>query len=238
MIYSREAFLTIRPGVAMGKPFLKYFDPAIPLEHLLEERYVTFGVGNRVKEIVTSFLAFLRNKDPLTYEHSLRVGIVGSRIGEFLGIDPKPLLYGGLLHDIGKSQVDVHVLRKTESFSAQDREAIRPHVMDGYRMLRGLLDYTAGVMVLHHSFQENAYPEILPEPLHSYGPESDANIARYGKLLALVDYYDASHRVNGTGSADRTGEDIRQMMFEAHVDERELIASLYESGIFTTELYP
>ncbi|NTW14614.1 MAG: HD domain-containing protein [Candidatus Moranbacteria bacterium] len=219
----------------MERIFLEYFDSSVPLEAIVEERYDAFDVAPHVRRTITPFLDILRQKDVETYRHSLRVGIIGSRIAEYRGMDPKSSLYGGLLHDTGKCMTDLRLLRKREAFDENDLRMIEEHVMDGYRMLRGVLDFTADVIVRHHSFQARGYPKTLPDILHPYGPETFQKIQEYGRQLAMTDFYDAAHRMNGKGTGVRTGENIRQLMFEAYSDRREQVNELYEVGIFTTK---
>lgn len=221
----------------MSESFLDYFDPSVSLEDAVSDQFDRHRVGMRVRETIRSFLAVLKCRDLETYRHSLRVGIVAARIGEHVRMDPKPLLYGGLLHDIGKTLVDPGVLTKRTRFDESDYEAIRSHVMDGYRMLRGILDFTADTIVRHHSFQERGYPAVLPEPLHRYGPNGRERLDAYGKLLMTADVYDAAHRRNDRGEGVRTGDDIRCLMTKMFPDELGLIDTLYLEDIFTTRIY-
>jgi len=60
----------------------------------------------------------------------------------------------------------------------------------------------------------------------------------YGRLLSLVDVYDALHRVNGKHGAERMdGEAMKRKMLEWNPDQRKLIMEAYEANIFTTRLF-
>lgn len=190
-------------------------------------------------ETVLAFLEPLRTKDPIThvhYEHSVRVGFLCREIGKFMHLDEKALLYAGLMHDIGKCQVCLGTLGKTDVWTAIDTAAIQEHVMDSYRFLRGRFDFSAEVVVLHHRFQDDAYPAELPAPLHAYSEETKELIMTYGRLLALADVYDALHRSNSKFGTHRvlSGDEIKTKMLELNTDQRSLILKLYDAGIFTT----
>lgn len=120
------------------------------------------GLKASDKDTLFSFLAPLRDKNAVThvhYLHSLRVGILARHIGQFTHNDERALLMAGALHDLGKCQVCLAVLGKSERWTTIDTNAMKKHVVDGYRMLRGCFDFSADTMVRHHSFQRDGYPK-------------------------------------------------------------------------------
>lgn len=216
--------------------FLDYLDPAKSLEDRLHEALVEHGVAADQQERITLFLSILRTKDIATYRHSVRVGLVASRIGSFMHLSAKALLYAGLLHDVGKALTLLSTLRKTEDWKPADAEEMTRHATDGYRMLAGVFDFSAEIVHWHHRFQRNGYPETMPEPLHGYSEGTKALIPFLGRVLAIADLYDALHRVNSK-FGELTGEDIRMKMLSFNPDQRQLIEELYGSGVLTTELF-
>lgn len=191
------------------------------------------------KDAILSFLAPLRDKDPATnfhFLHSLRVGLLARKIGEFVHHEGKPLFVAGVLHDLGKCQVALEVLGKTENWTEADTQAIKRHVTDGYRMLRGRFDFSAEIILWHHRFQENGYPKRLPPLLHDYKEASKLLIVEYGRIIALADVYDALHRMNDKFGKTKklSGEEIREKMLEFNPDRIKLILALYEAGILIT----
>ena len=188
--------------------------------------------------LLGSFLAPLKNKDADThfhYLHSLRVGLLAREIGRFIHHEEKPLFFAGTLHDLGKCQTPRDVLGKMESWSDDDQEVIQSHVMDGYRLLRGRFNMSAEIMVWHHRFQENGYPEELPPFLHLYRETTKLLIREYGRIVALADVYDALHRVDAKFGKGRklTGEEIKQKMLELNPDRKKLVLALYTAGILS-----
>jgi len=188
---------------------------------------------------IESFLAPLRDKSSVTnfhYLHSLRVGLLARQIGKFTHHEERPLFFAGVLHDLGKCQVALEVLGKTEGWTEADTRAIMRHVSDGYRLLRGRFDFSAEIILWHHRFQLDGYPKKLPPLLHKYSEASKLLIVEYGRIIALADVYDALHRVNDKFGAKKelSGEEIREKMLEFNPDRTKLISALYEAGIFTT----
>ncbi len=187
--------------------------------------------------ILESFLAPLKNKNAITcvhYLHSLRVGLLAREIGRFTYHEEKPLFLAGALHDLGKCQTPLEILGKSESWSDEDQKIMHGHVLDGYRLLRGRFDITAEIMLWHHKFQENGYPEELPAPLHPYRETMKLLIREYGRIIALADVYDALHRTDARFGKKRTldGEEIREKMFVFNPDRKKLVTALYDAGIF------
>lgn len=220
-----------------------YLDPRFTLQEQLSHVFNELQIPSAENETVVAFLEPLRLKNLITYEHyehSVRVSLIAKKIAQALNLDQKALFYAGLLHDIGKCQTCSATLGKTEGWTEADTEAIKSHVMDAYRFLRGRFDFSAEVIALHHQFQTNGYPFELPAHLHDYSEKTKALIKLYARLLALADVYDALHRVNdkfGTKSA-LSGDAIKSKMLELNPDLRQSVLGFYNIGIFTTITAP
>lgn len=183
---------------------------------------------------IRKYLDLLRAKHRETYKHSIRVGLSARRIARHLHLDEKALLYAGLLHDVGKSQVPTALLQKTAGWTMEDTAAMDAHVLHSYQLLQGTFDFTAEVVVLHHRFQERKYPEEIPPFLHAYSGETQKLIRTYGRVLALADVYDALHRNNDKfGGRPLSGGEIQEQMLRLNPDQTELIEELYKAGVFS-----
>jgi putative nucleotidyltransferase with HDIG domain len=220
------------------KAFKEYLDPSITLAKRLNIVFNNLHIEKEKQRSIFSFLAPLKTKDLMTYRHSLRVGLLATRIGEFMHLDQKALLYSGLLHDIGKALTDSSTLKKTEAYETKDYEAIKDHVMDGYKMLQGYFDYTAEIILWHHKFQANEYPKETPPKLHDYSKGAEIMIPFYGRLISLVDFFDALHRVNKkfADQASLTGEQMKEKMLLHNPDAKGFIEDFYKANIFTTNI--
>ncbi|MFA6525974.1 MAG: HD domain-containing protein [Candidatus Buchananbacteria bacterium] len=206
------------------------------LEDRVYKAFEETQVVERDQGEIFAFLQPLRIKHLPTFEHSLRVGLVSRSIAKAMHLSEKALLFPGLLHDVGKAQVELSTLSKTEGWTKKDTQRMHPHVMLGYRMVRDRFDFSAEVILWHHRFQFGGYPGGRMPLLHNYGLGTKVMIPFYGRLLALVDFYDALHRVNDHSGEVKglTGEEIREQMLKHNQDQKQLIEALYGADVFTT----
>ncbi len=215
--------------------FANYLDPSIPLEERLRWAFDELQISDNHREGIAAFLNLLKVKHLPTYEHSIRVALLARRIARFAHLNEKPLFYAGLLHDEGKAQTRVELLRKTEGWTPADFEEIKQHVLDGYRLVRGHFDFSADIILWHHGFQADGYPTELPPLLHPYSEGVKTLIKMYGRILSLADCFDALHRASNKSGEKRllTGEQIREEMLKRNPDQQTLIEDLYNVGILT-----
>lgn len=191
----------------------------------------SYGVSGKVLVTMQDAIEDLGDHHAPTAEHSMRVGIMSGKIAEHLGVDPKPSFYGGTLHDYGKLNVASELLSKTTTWTEADARALRNHPMDGYeKIMEAGLFVTAGIVVRHHTFQPNAYPEHPPELPAELPAYLGSFVIQNARLVALADYYDAAHR-NDTG-ANLNGEEIRAKVLAHNPDQVSLIDELYEARVF------
>jgi len=219
--------------------FVKYIKSHKPYEEKLAELFKRLDVDSVKKNAIESFLAPLRDKGPVYrfhFDHTLRVTFLCVEVAKFMHLSEKTMLYAGLLHDIGKVQVPVETLGKTSGWTEKDTQNIRPHVMDGYRMIRGMFDFSAEIILRHHRFQSKGYPKTVPKCLHEYSLGTKMMIELYGRMLSLCDQFDAFHRINDHGGkvVVPTGESVKALMLKTNPDQKDFIEQLYEVGIFTT----
>jgi putative nucleotidyltransferase with HDIG domain len=213
--------------------FQNYWDNRLSLENRLDWQFdILLNIPKQTQKEILSFLEPLKMKGNVGlfhYEHSIRVGILASRIAGYMHLDAKATLYAGLLHDVGKALVPVSTLGRTETWSKEDQDNIEPHVHDSYRLLRDKFDFSAEIVGLHHRFQKNCYPTEPFPHLHEYSKGTDVMIAFYGRILALADQFDAMHRVNSKGRL--TGKEIKEKLIEFNLDLKILINNLYDDEI-------
>jgi HD-GYP domain-containing protein (c-di-GMP phosphodiesterase class II) len=204
------------------------------LEECLYDAFQKYEINEPFRGKIIGMLDTVKNIDAATYEHSLRVGLLSSRIGEFSELDPKPLLYCGLLHDVGKSTLDPTLLKKGDAFTEEDMERVRIHVLNGYFLLKSIFPFTAELMVRHHTYQENPYPAI-PESEIKLSRKSRLAISIYSRIVALADFYDAlttrknKKFVNGS---DLPESKLIDIVVKNNPDREGLIRSLSDSGVF------
>ena len=74
-------------------------------EQILDDALEMEGIPQNHRDDIRAYLQVLRNRDQKTYEHSVRVGVLASKIAIYAavpGISARMLLWAGLLHDVGK----------------------------------------------------------------------------------------------------------------------------------------
>ncbi len=140
-----------------------------------------------------------------TYEHSLRVGRLASRLAEHLDYDAsgvRQVTRAALLHDVGKVAVPTAILDKPDRLTRQEWSHMDTHCQVGADMLRRTdLLHEESYLVLHHHrwFAANCR-------LHTnYQPQQSKVI----DLIAVCDAYDAitSDRPYSAGETEQTALD-------------------------------
>jgi len=138
-------------------------------------------------------------KDPYTRGHSDRVRSLSLRIGMKLGLNGKKLedlVFGALLHDIGKIGIKDEVLQKKGRLSPEEYRHVQEHPLIGVKILEAFDIFRDKVfMVRHHHehFDGRGYPDEL------IGEE----IPIEARIIAISDAFDAMtsirpHRVSMT----------------------------------------
>ncbi|MEK7857503.1 MAG: HD domain-containing phosphohydrolase [Elusimicrobiota bacterium] len=140
-----------------------------------------------------ALLQTLRDKDPKTYSHMMRVGLMAGLIAWKMGL-PMPFAiktaWGARLHDMGKREEPIlTVINKEGKLTPEERVIMERHTQEGSRIVAQApgLDLvsrrTAGKVALthHETVDGKGYPQALRAdeiPLES-------------RITNLADYYDA-----------------------------------------------
>ena len=110
----------------------------------------------------------LRNKDSYLLEHSLNVAFLLVNFGRHLGFSPeqlKDLAVGGVLHDIGKTQIRDEVLQKPGKLTNEEFEHIKRHPLYAQSLLEqlpGLSQISKDISLMHHEkLDGSGYPSGL-----------------------------------------------------------------------------
>lgn len=128
----------------------------------------------------------VHNED--TFTHSLHTAIITGLLGKwagFKGVRLKELILSGLLHDIGKAQVQNKILTKPMELTGREMERVKMHSLYGYQLLADSADISEevklGVLQHHEREDGSGYPLGL----------QGADINIYAKIIAIADVYDA-----------------------------------------------
>lgn len=102
-------------------------------------------------------------RSEVTVKHSISVEAISYEIGKLMRLDEK-ILYKlkicGILHDIGKIAIPVHILEKDSRLTGEEFEVIKEHAIIGYDILSGLnIDDIRDIATLHHEkIDGSGYP--------------------------------------------------------------------------------
>lgn len=191
------------------------------------------------REKLIIYINFLAVKDVKTAEHSIRVAILGKRIASELQIDPKALIYSGLLHDMGKTLVPAEVLKKKGNFNKDDMEIMKDHPLNTFKLIGDIFGFSAQIGLRHHKHQENSYPEILPLDKDALSQDDRDNVEFYSKILSIADFFDAAvSRTRSMSEKHRmlAADEAIELMKEQSHDKVYLIDCLNSKDIFNNHM--
>jgi putative nucleotidyltransferase with HDIG domain len=133
-----------------------------------------------------TFANIVDERDPSTYQHSIRVAGYVDQLARALGLpfsDIDRLRWAGRLHDLGKVAVDSTVLRKPGQLSREEWASMRRHARLSARLLQRF-DFVSGqarAVELHHERADGR---------GYYGvPDEDIPLAAH--FLIVADSFDA-----------------------------------------------
>lgn len=130
----------------------------------------------------------LQNYDDYTYKHCLRVAMMGAAVSNEIGLSPeevKEVVVAGLLHDIGKSNIDHDIIIKPGKLTDKEFEEIKRHPLIGYNILKRGDHYSSNILsgVLFHQekFDGTGYPTGI----------AGKSIPLIARILTVCDVFDA-----------------------------------------------
>lgn len=130
----------------------------------------------------------LKKMDDYTFQHSLRVSILATMIGKWMGYTQLEILELGeaaLLYDIGKMSIPDFVLQKKTEVNPEEYELIKKHPQFGYSILLKTPGVTANMKyaALHHHerMDGSGYPLRLKA----------GQIHEFAKIIMVCDVFDA-----------------------------------------------
>ena len=109
----------------------------------------------------------LEAKDPFLRKHSDEVSGYVAAVADRLGLEPRrreELLFGSLLHDVGKIGISERILLKPADLTPEERSIIELHPRIGYRLVQQVpaLQSIAPAILHHHErFDGGGYPQGL-----------------------------------------------------------------------------
>ena len=197
------------------------------------------GVNAMVESITRNPSAFnwlkeIKRKDNYAYHHALACSVWAASFGRHLGLDRdeiSELTLAGLLFDVGKTRVDSQIMVSRKPYDDHDHQTMRKHVQYGLDILSeaegvGVSDRILHAVATHHERHDGSgYPVGL----------TNGSIPMYGRILGLIDSYDAMTSIRPHMNSRSTHQAVMQL-YEA----RDILfqAELVEQFIQTSGIYP
>lgn len=142
-----------------------------------------YGIG------ATALLHTAKRSEDYLFHHSVNVGILANVIGSLSGVfkpsQQKSLVLAGLLHDLGKLEIPVHVLYKKGRLDEEELHQVRQHPAIAYKFFRHFKEIPENVrlgVLQHHERDDGS-----GYPLHTDAAKNHP----IAKVLGIADVYDA-----------------------------------------------
>jgi putative nucleotidyltransferase with HDIG domain len=174
-----------------------------------------------ILEIVAKFIDAV---DGYTQEHSVRVSRLACKIAEEMGLNPElceTVRVAGLLHDIGKLDINLDVLTKASALTPTEWNHMMSHTTKGTALIEpmgGLLRDVLPIVQYHHEYFDGT----------GYYGVAEEDIPLGARILAVSDSYDAmiTDRPYRTGRTPREAKSEIQHRAKLQYDPRVVEAFL------------
>ena len=136
-----------------------------------------------------SMIYSMNQEGDYNLHHCVHLAILGGLMAKWMGltgIDRQNMVLAGLFLDIGKQMIPKDLLEKKGALTEEEFDILKNHVVDSFKLLEGSdlatrTDLMNGVIQHHERNDGSGYPFGL----------ADMEICTFGKVLAVLDSYDA-----------------------------------------------
>lgn len=170
----------------------KKTDPEDAIQLSTEFGRLTSSLLNDSQVVADDLMQVLKH-DYTTFTHSSNVSYYAVMLAKELGFSSKDLAEiatGGLLHDVGKIEIDERILTKPGKLDDAEFRQIRRHPTEGFRKLCKQPNVSYGQLMMtyqhHERLDGRGYPVgVMADEIHPWA-----------KICAVVDVFEAltSHR--------------------------------------------
>lgn len=129
----------------------------------------------------------LKDYSETVFSHSINVALISYMLADWLNFpeaDKEEVLLAGIVHDVGKLKIPLEILDAKRKLTKGEFEKIKKHSIFGSQMIKsaGLGEEIRLVALNHHErYNGKGYPMGL----------SGGRISQYGRLVGIVDTYEA-----------------------------------------------
>ena len=177
------------------------------------------------------WLTRIQAKDEGTAQHSLNVAALSIVMAKSLDLSTKELEDIGvcaMLHDVGKTNIPLPILRKTGPLNAAEQQEMRRHTNYGRDILISTASVMSGAADVAFSHHERPDGQGYPRGLE------DESIPFYARIVAIAEAYDTITSKQPYREA-RSPSDALQELYEnrgTQFDEDLVIKFIDSVGIF------
>lgn len=137
---------------------------------------------------LTKYLSTIRDHHSRTYVHCLTVTAVATAFGIELGFnrdDTERIAVAGLLHDIGKSRIELDILEKPGPLDDSEEQIMRSHPQLGHDLMKNTPNMSSDTldMILHHH-------EYLDGSGYPHGLQG-SQISDLNRIITIADIFGA-----------------------------------------------
>ena len=138
------------------------------------------------KSDLLKYTHFLKIHDDLTYAHSQKVAILCNMLGTWMKLsktEVELITLAGLLHDIGKTELDAQLLRKKEKLTDSELEQLKQHPKLGHDFISSSLkdERIASFVLDHHERVDGS----------GYNGKKAHELNKFVNILMVCDVYAA-----------------------------------------------
>jgi HD-GYP domain-containing protein (c-di-GMP phosphodiesterase class II) len=194
------------------------------------------AVAECVNSILHSPDAFLwlnqlKNKDEYTAQHSLNVCVLSIVLGRHINFSMANLNNVGLcgmMHDMGKMLVPLHILNKPGKLEPDEMEIMRSHTSLGYELLKSSHDMYPGAIDSAHSHHETLDGKGYPNKLNH------KKLSLFTRIVTIADMYDAmtSDRVYQKGRTHLEATSIMSDLSGSQLDGNLVVKFIEALGVY------
>jgi putative nucleotidyltransferase with HDIG domain len=173
----------------------------------------------------------VKQYENLTYCHSVNVAMLSLLLGKQVGLDEPTLaalVEAALLHDVGKTQIPLDIVRKPGALDKSERRMIEAHTTLGAEILiqtEGLHPLTPTVALEHHrGVKGTGYPDLgeaIPHPM--------------SQIVSVADIYEA---ITGARTYQAPTPPEKACMIMARMAGEKLNTGLVKKFVSTITFFP
>lgn len=182
-----EIILRVRNFLRTRKLYKELESYSLDLENKVKRR--TVELYEATEDCLWRLARASEYRDDDTGEHTLRVGVISSRIAQGLGLEPEEVdmvRRAAPLHDIGKIGIPDSILLKPGKLTPEEFAVMRSHVKIGASLLAGssskLMLMAEKIALTHHEKWDGTG--------YSLGLNGE-DIPLPGRIVAVADVFDA-----------------------------------------------